>query len=188
MPRLNALRPIDGDLAFARGDLRARANAYRDDTDRASEEGAFAAGGAPARQLSRINNLKARTTAQNNPEWDEFFQSIRDVGDGRAVKLLGGPSPDGSNQITGLSSQRSAGSTQAVQGGPFGVPDSGPYGDQPPDRGPYTTSDNGPYGNQPPDRGPYTSMDALHGRVRPMLDSHDVWRAKTRLRIYGEEA
>ena len=130
MPRLNSLRSSVHD----------RAMDYRNNSDQASEDAALDTGGGAAQLQTRIDNQKSRAMAMNNPEWDDWFQSVRDAGDGRPVKLLGGPSPDGSNQITGLPSQSS--------------------GDG--------------------------SIDALHGRVRPMPDSQDVWRAKTRQRIYGD--
>ncbi len=153
MPRLNALRPqLDGS-AFDRGDLDARAGQYRDATDMASEDAAMADGGGASLLQTRTNNLKARAMAGNNPEWDAFSQSLRDAGGGRGVRLVGGASPEGSNQITGLNSQRSPGANMAVQDGPYGAP-----------------SD---------------SINSLHQSINPMPETHDVWRAKTRQRIYG---
>lgn len=171
MPRLNALQGS----VFDRGDLKSRAGQYRDDTDTASEDAALSDGGTAALQMTRINNMKSRAMAGNNPEWDEMSQAIRDAGGGRSVKLVGGPSPEGSNQITGLSSMRSAGANRTVQGGPYGAPDTGPYGNQLPDRGPFNSSAaEGPYGP--------LSLDS----AGPMPESHDVWRSKMRQRIYGK--
>ena len=162
MPRLNALRPeIDGSSpAFARGGLRQRSDQYRNDYEQSSDDAAIADGGSAALVQNRVNNLKARAMSQNNPEWGDWFQSIRDAGGGHPVKIaMGAPSPDGSN-----------------------VGDEGPYGDF--GKGPATEGPYGPLSLERVEQG--GALGALHGRVRPVLEPHDVWRAKTRQRIYGE--
>jgi len=170
MPRLNALR----------GSVHDRAQEYRANDEQASEQAALDNGGGLAGLTqTRGNNLKSRVMAMNNPQWDDFFQSIRDVSGGAPVKLVGGPSPEGSNQITGLRSPFT--NQNPVIDGPYAAPDTGPFGNAAEDHGPY--ADTG-------------SVNALRGRVSgtapitvhgnsPMPDPHDLWLAKTRQRIYG---
>lgn len=98
-------RPQDDPLGVG---LKSRARASRDAFNIASDDDALAAGGLGALQQSRANNLHAGLMSEYSPGMDAWLQSLTEAAGGKAVRLQGAESPDGSTQLHGFGSELQA--------------------------------------------------------------------------------
>lgn len=55
-----------------------------------------------SREAMYAQNPMTQTGPLPDPRWDAYFQAVNEAGAGKPVNFTGGPSPEGSNQLTGF--------------------------------------------------------------------------------------
>lgn len=70
----------------------------------------MAIGGSAAALQSRVNSSHSRAMATQSPGWDEWFQAVREAGNGMPVSFKGAPDQEGggpmaSHQMRGFTAQ-----------------------------------------------------------------------------------
>src|ERR1035437_5530101 len=70
------------------------------------------------RFAAAVANPATQTGPLPDPNWDAYFGAVNDSGAGKSVNFTGGPSPEGSNQLTGFQPPEG---TSVEQYGPHGM-------------------------------------------------------------------